>query len=80
MDEFMRKLRELNGKRVKVVLTHKLFGAATYVVENLVPIVDEHKIGVKIKNQEKFVYKKDIIYEDRNSIGDGQLTIKIEKA
>lgn len=71
-------LRELNGKRAKIILNHKLFGMTTYKVDKLTLIMDEHRIGVMIKNQAKYVYKDSIIHEDDNSISDGVLTIKIQ--
>lgn len=72
-------LKTIKNSKVKIILSHRLFGDQKFIVENFSPILDEHRIGVTIKGKDIFIYKKDIIKEDYCSVSDRNLTIKIEK-
>jgi hypothetical protein len=81
MQQFMRKLTQLNGSRAKVVLEHYLFDKQIFYCEDLQTINDDVRIGIILKNQDKFVYKQNasVVEVDDNTyvISDGKLTITI---
>lgn len=72
-------LKTMKNSKMKIILNHRLFGNQKFIVDAFSPILDEHRIGVCIKGENIFIYKKDIIKEDYNSVSDGNLTIRIEK-
>ena len=61
MNKFVKKLSNLNGKKVKIITIHKLFGRDEYRCElNL--INDERRIGFKLLNSEIYLLKNEIIF------------------
>ena len=83
MEEFMRKFAQLNGVNAKVTLNHCLFGQQVFYCDELQTVNYDNRIGVIIKNQEKFIDKHNVkVAEIRNGIyvvSDGRFTIIIEK-
>lgn len=59
MNKFIKQLYSLNGKKIKIVTTHKWFGRDEYRCElNL--INDEKRIGFKIMNSEIYLFKNEV--------------------
>ena len=83
MQQFMRKFEQLNGVRAKVVLDHYLFDKQIFYCNKLQTINDKSRIGVILKDQEKFMYKQDVklakVSDDTYIISDGRFTIIINK-
>lgn len=83
MQEFMRKFTQLNGAKAKIKLEHYLFGSQVFNCDDLQTINDDTRIGVVLKDQEKFMYKQDIkVAEEGGNIyklSDGRLTIIVNK-
>ena len=52
---------ELEDKRCLVVIKHALFDKQKYRCDRLQIINDEHRLGVRIKGQDLFVYKSEIL-------------------
>ena len=81
MQQFMRKFKQLNGAKAKVVLEHCLFDRQVFYCDNLQTINDEARIGVVLKGQEKFIDKQNIklvqAEGDTYIVSDGRLTIQI---
>ena len=77
----MRKFEQFNGKRVKVLLEHRLFDSQSFDCAELETIDSDTRCGVVIKKQEIFVYKHNIkVAEVRDNmciVGDGRLRITI---
>lgn len=82
MQEFMRKFIQLNGVGAKIVLDHCLFDGQTFYCDKLQIINDDERIGVILKGQEKFMYKRDVkvaeIQDGRCILSDSRLTIIID--
>jgi hypothetical protein len=83
MQQFMRKFIQLNGVRAKIILDHCLFDGQVFYCDELQIINDDEKIGVILKGQAKFMYKRDVkvvdMLGDIYTISDGRLTIKVNK-
>lgn len=81
MEEFMRKFVKLNGKKAKILLEHCLFDKQVHYCEELHIINDNGRIGVRIKDNDIFVYKQDVeaskACDNIFIISDGRLTIII---
>jgi hypothetical protein len=61
MDKFIKKLCNLNGKKIKIVTIHKWFGRDEYRCElNL--INDEKRIGFRLLNSEIYLLKDEVIF------------------
>lgn len=53
-------IEELNGKRVKIEITHKLYG--NQIIEyDLCVLNDEGRLGFHINEQEIYINKRDIL-------------------
>lgn len=52
---------QLEGKKCWVVIKHVLFDKQKYICDKLQIINDEHRLGVKIKGQDLFVHKSEIL-------------------
>jgi hypothetical protein len=52
---------ELEGKKCLVVIKHVLFDKQKYICDRLQIINDEHRLGVKIKGKDLFVYKSEML-------------------
>lgn len=67
MNKFIKKLYNLNGKKIKIVTIHKLFGRDEYRCElNL--INDEKRIGFRLLNSEIYLLKDEVSFF--NEIGE----------
>ena len=62
MDKFIKKLRSLNGKKIKIVTIHKWFGRDEYRCE-LDLIENEKHIGFKLMNSEIYLLKNEMIFD-----------------
>ena len=51
----------LANKNCTVIIDHALFNKKQYVCEALQVINDEHRLGVRIKGQDLFVHKSEIL-------------------
>lgn len=75
------KWNELQEKSGKVVLEHKLFGKQEYECGDIQVVNDDEKIGVKIKGQELFVRKQNLVEfeidETRYAVSDDLLEISV---
>ena len=59
MDKFIKKLRSLNGKKIKIVTIHKWFGRDEYRCE--LNLIDNEKcIGFKLLNSEIYLLKDEV--------------------
>lgn len=83
MEEFMRKFVKLNGKKAKILLEHCLFDKQVHYCEELHIINDNGRIGVRIKDNDIFVYKQDIkhikVIDNMFVISDGRFTIIVNE-
>ena len=52
---------ELAGKKCLVIIRHMLFDKQKYRCDKLQIINDERRLGVRIKGQDLFVYKREIL-------------------
>lgn len=81
MQEFMRKFIQLNGAEAKVILEHCLFDRQAFYCDELKTVSDAQRIGLILKNQEIFIFKKDVqvaqVEDDALMISDGKLTMTI---
>ena len=74
--------KELEHSEATVVLEHKLFGTQKFDVDELHIIDDDERAGIVLKNQEIFIYKKDIQffkYNDTYILADKRLKIIVNK-
>lgn len=81
MEQFMRKFEQLNGKMAIISLEHYLFGKQVFKVDKLKTINDK-RIGVILKGQEKYVSKQDAKTSIQNGvhiISDGKLKIIVNE-
>lgn len=82
MQEFMRKFKQLNGIRAKVLLKHYLFDEQEFLCDKL-QTIDDEKIGVFLKGQSIYMYKQNVkvaeVQGDTYKISDGRLTIIVKK-
>lgn len=78
---FFENFNLIENCKAKILLEHCLFGKQLHHCANVQVINDEERLGVILKNQEIFLYKKHITYTkmcDRLIVvSDGQLTITI---
>jgi hypothetical protein len=78
--EFFEQWTNLENTKAKVLLKHSLFGRQIHTCDSIV-VINDNRIGLVLKKQEVFVYKKDILYTDIQnnvySVSDGILTITI---
>lgn len=82
MQEFMRKFKQLNGVRAKVLLKHYLFDEQEFLCDKL-QTIDDEKIGVFLKGQSIYMYKQNVkvaeVYDNIYTLSDGKLTIIVNK-
>ena len=74
--------KELENSKAIVVLSHKLFGTQKFDVDELHIIDDDERAGIILKNQEMFIYKKDLQffkYNDTYILADKRLKIIVNK-
>ena len=74
--------KELEHSEAMVVLKHKLFGTQNFDVDELHIIDDDERAGIVLKNQEIFIYKKDLQYFKYNNtyiLADKRLKIIVNK-
>lgn len=78
MEEFM---RELYGKRARVVLEHCLFDRQAFYCDELQTVNDDKRVGLVLKGQEIFMYKQDVkvaeAHDNTYVMSDGRLTMTI---
>ena len=83
MQNFMRKFRQLNGVKAKVLVEHCLFDKQVFVCDELETINDDERIGVMIKGRAIFMYKQNVkvaeVQGGTYTISDGRLTIIVNK-
>ena len=60
IENFIEELNEVNGKRVKIKITHKLYGDQT-IEYDLCVLNDEGRLGFHINEQEIYLNKRDIL-------------------
>lgn len=81
MQQFMRKFAQLNGVEAKVIIDHCLFDGQRFYCRQLQTINDEERIGVLLKGNAIFMYKRNVKVAEMNgniyTISDGRLTITI---
>lgn len=58
---FIEVWRTLEGANVKIDLQHRIFGSQQVFIENLHIIEDDNRIGVRVKDQEIYLKKEEII-------------------
>ena len=58
---FIEVWRTLEGATVTVYLEHRIFGSQQIFIENLHIIEDDNRIGVRVKDQEIYLNKEEII-------------------
>lgn len=81
--EFTEKFEAINGASGKILLEleHTLWGKQVYKYSSIEIINTEDKLGVVVKNQQIYVYKKDIklakAYDNVYIISDSRLQITI---
>ena len=81
--EFTEKFEAINGASGKILLEldHTLWGKQVYKYSSIETINTEDKLGVVVKNQQIYVYKKDIklakAYDNVYIISDSKLQITI---
>ena len=81
--EFTEKFEAINGASGKILLEleHTLWGKQVYKYSSIETINTEDKLGVVVKNQQIYVYKKDIklakAYDNVYIISDSRLQITI---
>lgn len=74
--------KKLENSKAMVVLNHKLFGTQKFDVDDLHIIDDDERAGIILKNQEMFIYKKDLQffkYNDTYILADKRLKIIVNK-
>lgn len=74
--------KKLENSKAIVVLSHKLFGTQKFDVDKLHIIDDDERAGIILKNQEMFIYKKDLQffkYNDTYILADKRLKIIVNK-
>ena len=78
--EFFEKWDKLKDLKAKVLLKHLLFGRQLHDCDCL-QIINDNRIGLKLKGQDIFMFKSEILYTDIQdnvyAISDGKLTISI---
>ena len=81
MTELLRKFDILNGVKAKVLLEHRLFDSQVIIVDELHIIDDDERIGVRIKDQDIYINKRDIdtvkAYDKTFIVSDSDMTITI---
>ena len=81
MQQFMRKFEQLNGVEAKVIIDHCLFDGQRFYCRQLQTINDEERIGVLLKGNAIFMYKRNVKVAEVNgsayTLSDGRLTITI---
>lgn len=81
MQQFMRKFMQLNGVEATVLLKHYLFDRQDFYCNKLQTVNSEEIIGVILKGQKKYMYKRDVkvaeIQDNKYILSDGRLTITI---
>lgn len=60
IEKFIEELKKINGKRVKIEITHKLYGDQN-IEYDLCIINDEGRLGFKIEKHEIYLYKGAIL-------------------
>lgn len=60
IENFIEELKQINGKRVKIEITHKLYGNQK-IEYDLCILNDEGRLGFHINNQEIYLNKTDIL-------------------
>lgn len=79
--DFSKHLRQSENKEAKILLKHSLWGEQVFQVEALKIIDTEDKLGVAIKGNDIYMYKKDVrfakTYGNMLTMFDGRLTIII---
>jgi hypothetical protein len=75
--------KALENSKVAVILNHKLFGAQKFNVDALHIIDDDERSGITLKNQEIFIYKKDLqffnLHNNTYILADKRLKIIVNK-
>ena len=81
MQQFMRKFEQLNGVEAKVIIDHCLFDGQRFYCRQLQTINDEGRIGILLKGNAIFMYKRNVKVAEMNgniyTISDGRLTLTI---
>lgn len=60
IENFIKELKKINGKQVKIYIAHKLYGSQK-IEYGLCVIEDEGRLGFAINEQEIYLNKRDII-------------------
>lgn len=75
--------KKLENSKAMVVLSHKLFGVQKFDVDELHIIDDDERAGIVLKNQEIFIYKKDLqffnLHNDTYILADKRSKIIVNK-
>jgi hypothetical protein len=75
--------KALENSKVAVILNHKLFGTQKFNVDELHIIDDDERSGITLKNQEIFIYKKDLqffnLHNNTYILADKRLKIIVNK-
>jgi hypothetical protein len=78
--KFSEQWTSLENTKAKVLLKHLLFGRQLHNCDAL-HIINDDRVGLRLKGQEVYVYKSDILHTniDDNvyTVSDGTLTISI---
>ena len=83
MEEFLRKFIQLNGVEARVKIEHCLFDNQRFYCRQLQTINDDEKIGVLLRDNSIFIYKRNVkvaeVNDDVYTLSDGRLTIIVNK-
>ena len=81
MQQFMGKFEQLNGVEATVSLKHYIFDRQDFYCNKLQIVNNEEIIGVILKCQKKYMYKRDVkvveVQDNKYILSDGRLTITI---
>lgn len=72
---------QVQNKKGKVTVKHKLFGGNTYICDEINIINDAHRVGVTIKDNDLFVLKENVksfnVRGNTYVVEDDMLTIRV---